>query len=692
MLSSTAATFPTTTATASTRATRSTIPPKPAPKPILAHGRIFLSSTHAFALVNKQDFQWQDYLGLSDILTERLALVMPAFPLSLGGQGLFNHLAILGATPRDVAVSFNGRSLNDPAFSSFNLEHIPPEMLERAEVFIGSDAALLADNAAGALINLQEAVHNVKRPYSRLWVGYMGNNYGASDGTFSYNLASDLNATVGYRRQPNNGNWQPNTAFDAWNVRASFRWNASSNANLSFSYLFTEHRTGMNGGIYAFPTTATIAGLTGQPLFSQMEQTASQHDFTLTGSLNLTEASAPERSTLAALAPPVRSTTEPAFTGLVAVTLYASLGQWSRSTRSQSLFPADTVAVSTFATLSVGATARVETSLKIGEFLTRLEAGGTLGVKRSDDNPYFAGATQEVVNGFGRLELGLADNVRLSGGLRLALLGGVPQLAFGGKAIVRLADGLECTADISRSFRAPSLAEELNARTSTESHLLGFAAFSYHSAFAWGQFSASASVFYRFVSNPILAQAAFAQVAVSTTQTISQIYDASSYNGRTRSVLGGSCSADIRLFRALFANGNLLLTGTAQGYLSTTDDTPDKRLPALYASLMAQYEYVVGRSVLRLGARVRVLTPLHGERFLPTTWSYAASGPFAGAEPEGAQQLTGNGIDIVAGAEVGNAYIRATYQNALNQQWYLVPVYPQYPSAIRLSVSWTFLD
>jgi hypothetical protein len=638
---------------------------------------MFLGSTHAFALVNKRDFQWQDYLGLSDILTERLALVMPAFPLSLGGQGLFNHLAILGATPRDVAVHFNGRSLNDPAFGAFNLEQFPPEMLERAEVFIGSDAALLADNAAGALINLQEATHNVKRPYSRLWAGYMGNNYGATDGTLSYNLAPDVNATVGYRAQPNSGNWQPNTALNTWNVRAALRWNASSNANISFSYLFTQHRTGMNGGIYAISTTlATVAGLSGQPVFSQLEQNTVQHDFTLTGSLNLTDA----------------AVQQPAFTGLVAATAYASFGNWSRGVRSQSSSAQDSVMASTFATLSVGVTARVETSLQLGEFLTRLEAGGTLGVKQAADNPYFAGRTQEVVNGFGRLEFGLADNLRLSGGLRLSLLGGVPQVAFGGKAVVRLAEGVEFTADVSRSFRAPSVAEELDARTFTESHLLGFAALSYRSAFSWGQFSASALGFYRLVSNPILARATFVTVVVSTTQSISQIYDTESYNARTRSVLGGSLSAEMRVFKALFANGNLLLTGTAQGYVSSTDDAPDKRLPALYASVSAQYEYVVGRSVLRVGARARVLTSLHGERFLPTTWSYIASGAFSGPEPDATQGLTGNGIDIIAGAEVGNAYIRATYQNALNQQWYFVPVYPQYPATVRLSVSWTFLD
>jgi hypothetical protein len=56
------------------------------------------------------------------------------------------------------------------------------------------------------------------------------------------------------------------------------------------------------------------------------------------------------------------------------------------------------------------------------------------------------------------------------------------------------------------------------------------------------------------------------------------------------------------------------------------------------------------------------------------------------------QGLTGNGLDIVAGAQVGNAYLRATYQNALSIPAMNVAIYPQYPANVRVTVSLTILE
>jgi hypothetical protein len=54
--------------------------------------------------------------------------------------------------------------------------------------------------------------------------------------------------------------------------------------------------------------------------------------------------------------------------------------------------------------------------------------------------------------------------------------------------------------------------------------------------------------------------------------------------------------------------------------------------------------------------------------------------------------LTGNGIDIVAGAEVfGSLFIRATFQNALGSTAFTVDGYPQYPTVLRLTVGATIL-
>jgi hypothetical protein len=711
--------------------------------------------------VTKQDIQWQDYTGFAEILTERLALRMPIFPLSLGGQGLFNAASVLGATPRDVAVSMNGCSLVEPSFGAFNLEQFPPEMMERAEVFIGSDAALMADNAAGALINVQEALHNAKRPFSRIWWGIAGANFGAVDVTLSYNVAPDLNATVGVRSMISS-DWQPNSALRLWNVRSALRWNAAPNANFTLTYLYTQHRTGMNAGVDT-PRVALAGSFSSPPYLSEFEQNVERHDLTLLGTLRLDgrpdaplrevsdknleknlEKSSGEKDVR-------RSAPDTApISGVLSVTAYGSLANWTHNRRStlqgRLPYPPDTLQISTFATVSLGATARIETALRLGVFTASLLAGGTLGVEAAAPSGYFVGTSADalnpsagglpngvpigtlgaprgVVNAFGRLQFSLADDLSLSGGARLSVVNERPQIALGGRITASLgrvpADkkenteknterSIELFGDISRSFRSPALAEaatraELNGLRS-EGHLLICGGANIVHASPTLQLTASAMGFYRLITAPIVAEPVFTllpgQVVKSPNppqpDTTLYLLTARSFNEAERAVIGASASVDMRLSQILFAQGNLLLSGFAQSYLSTTNGSPDQRLPALYASLTAQYEYVIGRSVLRLGVRARLLTAFRGERFLPSTWSYAAQNADAATPREAIagfdQGLSGNGIDIIAGAEVGNAYIRATYQNALNQQYFYVPVYPMYSTNLRLSVSWTFLD
>ncbi len=81
---------------------------------------------------------------------------------------------------------------------------------------------------------------------------------------------------------------------------------------------------------------------------------------------------------------------------------------------------------------------------------------------------------------------------------------------------------------------------------------------------------------------------------------------------------------------------------------------------------------------------MRGLTSFRGQQYNPLTWSY-----FPVAEESG---VRGNGLDLVASATLGNAFIRASYNNLFGQTYYFVPFYPEESNVFRLSVSWAFLD
>ncbi len=665
---STNASLRSTGATVTTTATKVVKPALPPVAQLVAHGRFFITATHAYLTIAKQDFQTQDYSGLTDILAARLS----AFPLFLGGQGLFNHLSVLGASPRDVAVMLNGRNMNDAAFGAFLLDQFPQEMMDCAEIFIGSDAAIIADNAAGAAINLQEIRHNTRRPFTRIWFQQSGaGTFGSSDGTLSYNVANDWNLTLGYRRQSTDGQYA-NSGVDGWNIRAMLRWSASSNATLSLSYLYTQHRMNLNGGLESIRSTDAVLQIANSTLFSQLRDNQNRHDITLTGSLFLDEK---HRS---------------AASGSV----FVGTMLWERGTGSgsSSIFSApalqDSVISSTFSTLSIGAAGRIETQVRLSALTLALTAGGNIGFERVGDNAYLGfgtttvgkGAARALLGGFARGELDVSGTAALSGGVRLSLVGSQPQLSIGAKLSIffdeRKERGSLFFADLSRSFRNPSVMEGLD--LSPEGHLLAVAGVRIQGK----TFSAEALGYYRVITNPILATSE----TISRTTDVVQLLTTRSFNGETvgissRTVLGASVSAQTRLSGVL--GGNLLLSGFVQGAYSS-DTAADKRFPLLFAGVSAQYEYIVGRSILRIGVRANGMTAFRGERFVPTSWSYIPSNYD--------QSTTSNGIDIIAGAEVGNAYIRVTYQNLLDQKTFTVPLYPIYGRSLKLGLSFTILD
>jgi hypothetical protein len=232
----------------------------------------------------------------------------------------------------------------------------------------------------------------------------------------------------------------------------------------------------------------------------------------------------------------------------------------------------------------------------------------------------------------------------------------------------------------------PSVAEDGRAVISkvelkSESHLLGLAGLRFREETPQSTFSSDILAFGRIITDPILYDTA--SIFLRFPSNPPSIASVRVYNGAPRTIFGASVSANWHGKNILFGGG-LVLSGFANLTLSQTDGKSDGRFPLLYAGATVQYEYTFGRDVLRAGVRVRMMTPFAGERFSPMLWAYVPSATEQG--------LTGNGIDIVAGAEVfGSLNIRATYQNALNTPAFTVAGYPQNPTVLRLTISATIL-
>ncbi len=700
--------------------------------PLLAHGRLFLNATHAFITIGKQDIPWLDYNGFAEILAAKT----PMFPLFLGSQGAFNHGSFFGSSVRDIAVMVNGRPTNDIALGAAHLEHLPPEMMEQAEIYIGSDAVILANNASGAAINLQEIRHNVKDFYTRAWISQSNEQYTAADVDFSHNVAPNLNFTLGARTQFGSRIYN-NTGISSWNARAKLHWNVSSSANVSLSYLLTQHRSALSGGV----TTATFFDFnTSATIFNELRENTFRHDLTLTASAYLSRDSAIAAS----------------------LTGYASLNQRSleRALRQGTglngqrggggfgVLPDTLIAESTTNTFTVGVTGRVETRVRLFNALdAALTAGGSINASNVQTSVYWDESMRRVawqqstrgtvnppardtvsgeISGFGRLQFTLLDRVNTSGGARFTLLNGRPYLAVGARFSTLLLDEhktstngtfsttLELWGDFSQSSRAPTLSEQgmnvaATARFSTaattqlpelraEDHTLILGGLRLRQQAAKSAFSCDFTAALRTIQNEIRATPVFQAFphvvttanleATNRLRTMQTSNNTSSY-----ALLSASLMADWYVQNVLFG-GNFVFSGYANCTVpisrisqNLTQLVPE-RFPLVSAGCTAQYEYVVGRSVLRAGIRVRMMTTVQTQGFMPTTWTYFDN-DFTTNPTQG---LTGNGIDIVAAARVGNAYLRATYQNALSVPATTVGFYPQYPTNIRLSGSFTILE
>ncbi len=617
--------------------------------PFSRHGRTLLLKDSDYMSISKRDIQFANYSSVSDLIYE----FSDVYPLSLGMFGQFNSFSFLGGMPRDVSINYDSRIISDPAFGSYNPEQIPTETFENIEIFIGSEAVILSDNSSGALLNIQEAQHNTKTPYTRIFFSQAGYEYLNSDGTFSQNFARDWNITAGFRNVSTVGRFS-NSELESWNVRGILRWSPSDRTTFSLTENFTHHFIGTGGGVsidnsYDLNNDGNIDvydALEAQPVFPRSDKRAIRHDLTLKVS-SLLSADSSE-----------------AFSG----SIFLSNTEWDNYTFPVTIDDTTASHYQKYNSSYYGAEGKFEENLNEVLYLAFGGNGIIYNVPGTSFSDPWNGLSAAA---FGYGVLSLHEGLDLSGGVRFKSIYGNNMLSYGAGALFKLSGDMKIKADLSLSDRFPTPVEGFG--LDNERHLLGLVNFNW----AIGSAMISGSAFARYIHNPILAEAVF--------DTSGALVNSTFKNEDSREIIGGSLTYSNDLINGMILdNDRVHIRVKIQTRLSTAGGINDNRFPAFAGSVDSYYQMQIQRSILIVGFSFYMQSAFNGEQYVPQTRAYI---PYAREKA-----ISINGIDAYLKTRLGNAYVRITYQNLLSSGYYYVPVYPQLDGNMRITISWSFFD
>jgi len=601
------------------------------PAPWRAMGRLSADDAEANVQITKLGMRKLQYGQLAEALYK----ATPWAPLSHGGFGQHDGLSVMGGLNVDLSVSMNGRSTYEPWSGLYQLIQAQPAGLERVEILTGTDAVGLAPSMTLTALNMQAMIHNSATPFTSLWYHQGGGDIVAMDGTFSQNVAENVNVTVGVRRSGARGRYT-NTGFDIWNVRSAVRWTVSNKTHLNISYELASLNSDIWGGIRQAGLSKEFTEDAAPPVNTLLRDETRRHDLTISLAQHLTDDSS----------------------SVLTASAYGTYNAMLRL-RDSTL---NTSAVDTMDQLVIrggmaGALLRLDQH--IGEIHLRL--GTSADLVQNDSSVYAVGSSGVLPQVFGHVVVPLAPSLLIRAAARASLQ--FDRFLIGaGAGLDFNAGSSRYRVDVATSQRAPTLAE--GSALTPEQHVLLSAGGSWFST----NMRATATIYGRLVSDPIVS---------SGTRTNEVIYRTTSVNAASRSIIGGVAEMTWRI-------GNFEFRPVVRLTYSTTDNVADQRFPLAMADLSAAYVYEVGRNSVRLGVSGTALSSAQLPQFVGPSWTYVAPVVATGSQY--------NGLSVFMSAQVGNANIRASFDNILGQRWYTTSLAPEIVRSIRLSVDWSFFD
>ncbi len=589
--------------------------------------------------LHASQFIWTDAKYLGDLFWKQ-----PGFYLrDFGEFGQPNQLNAFGADWRNIAILLDGRPLNDPITNTFSLYDFPLEAVEQIEVVSGAHGFLFGSNAAGATINLVTRQYNDVRPLSKIRYVQGPFEYGLTDGLFAQNVARGTNLMLGFQRHVTNGRFT-NSKYDSWHWRARLRYNYSDRLNISVSDFYSKSTIGMNGGIDFLKSPSLYDEITALVRSGDASQTVLRNDVTL--------------HAIGRLLPDSISTTQ--------VSLYYT--SFEREYHDQNLGPGNP-------DLHAASFRGVRLLQSLDNKIFPITFGGEIEQRHVEKSRTIGTRSETLSSLFGKTEWKLLSFFTPSAYARTEKLDTESSLSYGLDATLKLGSEFSITAAYSRSYRHPTMQERYwtdstffsNADIRKELH--EFSQIALHAA-SRPDIDFSLSFFQRRISDAIVFQ---------PIQTPNVYPSIKVTNVPTINVVGSTVSLTLR------AGGFEFFTNVLWMEFKEVD-TVKLPFPAWTVMGEASYRDTYFHNALdaRIGLRFQFMSRNESMQFVPQTLTYLPS----------IQTILGSflTIDLFAIMQLGDAYITLVWENPLNVNHIITPVYPMPSRNFKLGVNWVFID
>jgi len=596
-------------------------------RPLPFHGTVSVFGViNPFRTFTRDSIASLPYRTLEDVFDWR----SPSYTLSSGLFGDWNVPTLFGERARDHAVRADGFPMQSSVTGLFPPAMMSPEFMERMDVLIGTDAAIIAGASSGTAYWFQQPWYDTRTPYTRVWYCQSAYDFLATDGVLSQNVAPNLNATVGFRRMVTPGRF-PNQWLDVWNTRALVRWNVSPSLNFSLIHRFANWGIGTNGGVNPQASEDPTNERTAQVMYRSLDERLFRHDLEL-------------------LVSNYRSPTE-MLSGGVAL----QFEEWNRY-RSRAL-AVETDSSQHVRWRSDRMIAFMRWEQQLGTQLSIL-AGAEGSITVAGGSTYTAALVgsdryQSAGYGYVRWE---STPIAIRGGARFMLARGELSPIVG--AAMRIGDSVRALSlDVSKTIRVPSTVEGL---LSPEHAWLIMVRLETVIA---SRYRLAATGYWRRYSNPIVGE------PITRNDTI---LGATYINASPMQRSGLVVESQWMLGQFRFAP-QLVLSFVGA-----------RELPILYATCSLGYTHSIGRN--RIGGELflRVRTQVAAARFIPQSWAYLPSDALLPAATDGGS--------VMLWAQLGNATVKLAVSNILSAYYATLSTFPQLDRHISLSVGWSFFD
>jgi outer membrane cobalamin receptor len=587
--------------------------------------------------LNQKQFLWTDAKYLGDLIWKIPGL----FYRDLGEAGTPGQLNALGMDGRGIAVLLDGRPMNDPVTGTYNLSDLPLELIDHTETFFGSSSlGAFAENTMA--LNFVSRSYNSYRPMTKLRFVQDPKGTLLTDGLFTQNVARGLNLMIGFQRTVTLGRY-PNASLDAWNIRTRLRYNISDRLNISLTDFYTKASKGLNGGIDPVQSISLFDETSAIVSNLHAQDTRSRRDVTLTAIARMFSDSA----------------------SLTQSSLYYSTMEREYINSSKSI---DDSTSASF----VGFRLQQQLSLKPLHFTV----GGTVERRQSDSTRTLPSHAESERSLFLQGEVRLTDYFIPSLSLRSTSVDGDRSFSTGIGIKSAIAEWLTVVADVSKYDRLPTMQERYwrdsifirpHAITK-EQHALLQIGVDIH---AGSNLQLNLTGFHRTVKDPILYQPA-----------------ATIYGSNAISI------ANMDEIKSTGLNGRFLFHWhqfELLGVLTLTRSTQSDTVIAFIPDVILSGELTYRGTILfehwdgKIGLRSRFFNrQKHPMQFDPQTLSYV----------ETTSNLSGRSttFDVFMILRIGDAHLSLSWNNILNAQYMLGPVYPMQGRSIRVGVHWVFMD